>query len=260
MFEAYGPPVYVERLFKGFFPVALHGIRVDKLTDLGLNRYRDHARRDTQATPTYLYYPDSASSITYSKTGLWLETMERMYGWETTRKILSTFFERWKFHHPKPQDFFAIANETSGQDMTPFFVEVHYKAAVFDYAVEMADSREIKPPAGPASAQQTLYESRVLARRLGDGVLPVEVLLRFENGEEIRDIWDGQDLWRLYVFVRPVKLDFAVVDPDRKLALDVNYTNNSRRVTAHDSLPATKWAGKWMVWLQDLLMTMSFLN
>ncbi|MFQ5776912.1 MAG: hypothetical protein ACE5IP_02770, partial [Terriglobia bacterium] len=104
--------------------------------------------------------------------------------------------------------------------------------------------------------EEILYETRVVIRRLQDGILPVEVLLRFENGEEVRELWDAQALWKAYRLVKPAKLAFAAVDPDHKLLLDINYTNNSQRLTPQANLPAVKWASKWMIWLQDYLQTL----
>jgi hypothetical protein len=38
----------------------------------------------------------------------------------------------------------------------------------------------------------------------------------------------------------------------------MNYTNNSRSLAPQSDRAATKWALKWMVWLQDLLLTWAF--
>jgi hypothetical protein len=45
-----------------------------------------------------------------------------------------------------------------------------------------------------------------------------------------------------------------VVDPERRIALDVNPANNSW-VDEKGSAPraARKWAARWMFWLQNLL-------
>ena len=107
----------------------------------GLNGYRLAAESDDPSTPTYRYWPGTHAQITYSKTALWLHTLERYLGWETLQRILSTFFERWKFRHPRPEDFFAVANEVSGQDLTWFFDQVHRSSNVFDYGVEQFDER-----------------------------------------------------------------------------------------------------------------------
>jgi hypothetical protein len=44
------------------------------------------------------------------------------------------------------------------------------------------------------------------------------------------------------------------------LLLDVNVTNNSRMLEPKSGAAAAKWSMKWMVWLQDLLMTWAFLT
>ena len=48
------------------------------------------------------------------------------------------------------------------------------------------------------------------------------------------------------------------VDPNRVLLLDVNVTNNSKTLRAAGPAAATKWSSKWMVWLQDCLMSWAF--
>jgi hypothetical protein len=68
-------------------------------------------------------------------------------------------------------------------------------------------------------------------------------------------VWDGSGRWRLFVHEGPSKLDHAVVDPDRVLLLDLDWTNNSRTVADPGWLAPVKWASKWLVWAQDLLQT-----
>ena len=42
------------------------------------------------------------------------------------------------------------------------------------------------------------------------------------------------------------------------LLLDIDYANNSRTLEPRGDEAATKWALKWMSWLQDLLLTAAF--
>jgi hypothetical protein len=100
-----------------------------------------------------------------------------------------------------------------------------------------------------------LYRTEVVVRRKGAATFPVEVLLAFEDGTERRDPWDGLDRWKLYVEERPSKLLYAAVDPERKLLLDLYYTNNTKLLEPKAALPARKWGSKWMIWLQDFLTT-----
>lgn len=269
MEAAFGENVYVRRYFRTFLPVLFRDIKLDRMiAGNRLDGYRNAIAQDAQSRPTYLYYPPVASTITYSKTALWLSTLERELGWETLQKILSTYFDRWKFKHPKPADFFAVANEVSGRDLTPFFDQVYRSSAIFDYAVQSVDSQPAAPrgyidkdgghiysapPAGDDAPP--LYHSRIVLRRLGDGIWPVDVEVAFENGEKLRERWDGRERYQVYEYDGPSKIRYAIVDRERKLLLDVDYTNNSRLLEPRPEFAARKWASKWMVWFQDLLAT-----
>jgi hypothetical protein len=50
----------------------------------------------------------------------------------------------------------------------------------------------------------------------------------------------------------------AHVDPERILLLDVNYTNNSKTLAPRSRAAAIKWSLKWLVWLQDGLLSWAF--
>jgi hypothetical protein len=253
--QAFEPNYYVRRYFGGFIPWVFRDIRVSRATDGNrLSGYRLAARMDAQATPTWRYWPGSASAITYNKTALWLHTLERMLGWDTLQRVLSTYYSRWAFKHPKPADFFNIVHEVSGQDVTWFFDEVHRSAGVFDYGIDAFRS-ERSPQ---AATGDVLYRTQVVARRYGDGIFPVDVRVVFDNGEELRWRWDGTDTWKAFDVEKPVRAIRAEVDPDRVLLLDINYTNNSSVLRPAGSRAATKWSMAWLIWLQDHLLTYGF--
>ena len=70
----------------------------------------------------------------------------------------------------------------------------------------------------------------------------------------MRESWDGQERWVRFRYSRPAKVVHAVVDPERKIALDVNPANNNWLDEDGTSRRAAfKWAARWMLWLQDLL-------
>ncbi len=54
---------------------------------------------------------------------------------------------------------------------------------------------------------------------------------------------------------RPAQALSAEVDPNRVLLLDVSPTNNSRTLEPQASRAARKWSAKWLVWLQDCLLS-----
>jgi hypothetical protein len=263
---AFQPNFRVERFFGGFVPWQFRDIPLRRETDgNGLNGYRAAAESDPPNIPKFRYWPGTHSQITYSKTALWLNTLERFLGWETLQRILSTYFERWKFRHPRPEDFFAIVNEVSGQDLTWFFDQVYRSSNVFDYAVDALDSRSLstrgfdvpngREPTYQERTDRDLYRTTVVVRRLGEATFPVDVLVGFENGDELREKWNGLDRWKTYTYERRARATTARVDPERVLLLDIDYTNNSRTLSPKADQAATKWSLKWMVWLQDLMLT-----
>jgi hypothetical protein len=274
--EAFGDTYRTERYFvppetklRGFFPLLFRDLPESwKVPASRLDRYRGSARSDVPATASWRFHPKHGGNLTYSKTALWLMTLERTVGWPTLQRTLATLFERYRFHHPRPEDFFSVASEVSGQDLSWFFDQVQGSTAVFDYAIEKATSRKVpsrglfEEGGGLAYRDEEgdLYRSEVVVRRMEDGVFPVDILLVFEDGSETRQRWDGQDTWRLVVEERASRLDYAIVDPDRVLMLDVDYTNNSYQLKDSSLFPAVKWAATWLVWMQDLLSTFAWFS
>jgi hypothetical protein len=244
--QVYDPNFLTIRYFGGFVPWVYRDIALSRETEGNrLAGYRRDAKSDAQSTPSFRYFPSTGGSITYNKTALWLNTLERWLGWPTLQRVMAAHFDRWKFKHPTPDDFFRTATEVAGRDLQPFFDQVYRSSNVFDYGVQdLTAARE-----GPQ------YRSNVVVRRYGEATFPVDVLVTFENGERVTERWDGLDRWKLYSYVRPSAAVSAEVDPKRVLLLDVDYTNNSRTLRPEGPRAATKWSMVWMIWLQDCLLS-----
>jgi hypothetical protein len=84
--------------------------------------------------------------------------------------------------------------------------------------------------------------------RKGDFVFPVEVAVRFDNGETVRERWDGVDRWIRYSYDRKARVVSAEVDPDNKVWLDRDRFNNSR--SRESSRANRKLAAYWMIFNQ----------
>jgi hypothetical protein len=247
--QAFNPNYHSERYFGGFIPWIFRDIPVKRETDNNrLSGYRDVAESDVQSTPSFRYWPGSGGAITYNKTALWLNTLEKHLGWAALQKAMSTFFQRWRFRHPKPEDFFETLNEAAGQDLAWFFNEVHRSSNEFDYGVQALTSER----AGDS------YRTVVAVRRFGEAIFPVDVVTTFRNGEQVKVRWDGRERRHIYVYNRPSPAVTVQVDPRRVLLLDVNYTNNSRALEPRTGEATLKWSLTWLVWLQDAMLTYGF--
>jgi len=269
--------------------IDLFGIKID---DQQFQRasYTSNPSLDPTIRKAWEYYSGNSYGInSYPKPATLLFTLENYLGTEAMRKCMQEYVRRWRFKHPTTKDFIQVFNEISGQNLDWFFNQALYSHAKLDYSVDRVFTREIEKPRGfdftmnPADTaatdedekssddekkdekktsdsasgdssakEQKMYESGVHVRRLGDFTFPVEVLVKFDNGEEIREPWDGKELWKKFRYEKPAKLVSAAVDPDKKVWLDVNLINNSKTVESH-ALGANKLAARWRFWMQFLL-------
>jgi hypothetical protein len=244
--QRYDPNYLVLRYFGGFIPWVFKDIALQREIDgNGLPGYRRSAKSDAQAAPTFRYFPGSGGNITYSKTALWLNTIERWLGWPVLQRIMAAHFDNTQFTHPTPQQFFDIVNEIAGRDLTWYFDQVYRSSNAFDYGVQKLES----------TADDNRYHTTVVVRRYGEAIFPVEVVVTFRNGERVTERWDGAERWKLYTYDRESQALSAQVDPNRVLLLDVDYTNNSKTLEPQGPHAATRWSLTWTTWLEDCLLS-----
>jgi hypothetical protein len=79
------------------------------------------------------------------------------------------YTRRWAFKHPQPADFFRTIEAISGRDLSWFWRGFFFTTAALDQAID-----GVKQEAGGPT--------QVIVANLGDAVMPVELLLTFEDG------------------------------------------------------------------------------
>ena len=193
---------------------------------------------------------------------------------------MRAYYDRFSFNHPTSKDFINTVNDVSGQDLNWFFDQVLYGTDVLDYKVNSISSREIpQKPLGvfgnpleesmieeveddysekryseidSISEEKTLYLNKVIIAREGEVAFPIEIVIQFEDGEEIWENWDGKDRYIVYEYESENKVISAEVDPERKIWLDVNFLNNGKTVKTNNAA-TFKYATRWLFWMQNLL-------
>ena len=119
---------------------------------------------------------------------------------------------------------------------------------------EKKDGKSAKKDKGK---DDTVYQSYVTLHRKEDFILPVEAEVKFDNGEKIREHWDGQSRWTRFSYVKKAKVVSAEIDPDHVIQLDRNDFNNSFVVEANPKpthkisnywLFATQWVSQAFAW------------
>ncbi len=219
-------------------------------------------------------YNGSYGFNSYTKPGMSLVMLERYLGEEWMYRVMRTYHFRYRFKHPTSQDFINTVNEVTGKNMNWFFENTWYSSNVFDYSVDYIANTLIAPPTGiftmngsnidSAGVQQLKgkYRCDVVVKREGEAVAPVDVLVIFENGDQKHEQWDGQYRWKKFTYYTDSKVNEAIVDPDHKLVMDINWNNNSKvlRGPGFKSMAARKYASKVLFWVQNYLDMTSYWN
>ena len=231
--------------------------------------YISVADRDPMAENAWSYYnSNSYGGVTYGKTASVLLTLEGIVGEDTMNKAMRAYFMKFRFTHPTKKDFLDTIQEVSGKDLKSYFDQAVYGSQVLDYSVLSVDSQPVNwyeenkdtnkdKKEKKGGKDDTLYQSYVSVHRKGDFAMPIEIEIKFDNGEKIREHWDGQSRWTRFSYVKKAQVVSAEIDPDHTVQLDRNNFNNSYRV--EPSAKATykisnywtfvsQWVGQALAW------------
>jgi hypothetical protein len=254
--------------------------------------YISMVRSDRVVRDAWTYIGGGYGTLSYSKPALVLKTFENRIGVKVMDRVLKTYFDRWKFRHPRTRDFLAVVDEVAGPGYDRYFDQALNGSLELDYEVGSVTTGEVKEPKGifgrdgmktalperiaenpgkkdtsrtdsarnrpSAPRPPAMFRSVIKIHRNGEMIVPVEILMVFEKGDTVRQVWDGEERWVKYEFTKPARLVFAEVDPSRKLVLDSDFTNNSKTVRSN-GLPALSLTVRFLHWFQLLLHAAAFL-
>jgi hypothetical protein len=236
--------------------------------------YSDDRNIAESARFAWQYPHGGYGEMSYSKPATFLNTLHNMIGKECMEEIWKTFYERYKFKHPCTNDFVAIVNEIVpkhhgnkfGQDMNWYFDQVLSGNKICDYKIlrivnapngepqGLFDKDGQKIFGGLKNDSLKNYENKVILKREGEIIMPVEVLIHFENGQEIRKEWDGNSRTTEFKFLSNSKIVWAKIDPENKIQMDVDVANNSMTLEQEKS-PIWKYTVKFLFWLQNIIQS-----
>lgn len=233
-----------------------------KVADKTLSRfsYLMSEKRQVVSNREYSWnYPHNTySMMSYNKTATILFTLMGITGEETMNEIFREYYKKWAFRHPSGKDFIAVVNEVVtrlhgdkfGNDMNWFFDQTLYGTGLCDYKVEGFYNGRSSEAENDLTAEggDLLYNAVVRLERPGEIVLPVEVLVHFENGNEVMEYWDGKERHKDYTYTNVPKVEWVKVDPDYKIPMDINQINNSM-TSDPDRKPVSRFTNKMISFL-----------
>jgi hypothetical protein len=112
--------------------------------------------------------------VMYQKTGLVFHYLKAYLGDSMFDVCMQAYFERWKFRHPQPEDFRAVLEETSGQNLGWLFDDLIDSRKVADYKI--------------VGVRQSVGKSLVKVKSVGQINGPI-VVQRIGNGAVAESVW-----------------------------------------------------------------------
>jgi hypothetical protein len=208
--------------------------------DIEWSRYSADPEKAIVGQPAWEYRSGGYGAFSYSKPALMMMSLEGVVGEAAIKCFISDWFWQGKFRHPDSEEFALLLNHHFDGRFDAFFQDFLYTTKFLDYGVAGIQN------------QDTVA---VHIRNYGSLVLPVEIQVQFAGGESQLFHWSGAGGDTLLMFDDSLHITEAVVDPGRKLWLDVNFHNNSRSEQAAGTA-VFKYAGRWLFWLQNLLLAL----
>ena len=237
------------------------------MTRIGYVKASDN--RVTDNTPFSWVYPQGTyAMMSYNKAATWLYTLEGIIGTETIDEVYREFYREWGFKHPTAADFVNVTSrvvkeihgEKFGENMDWFFDQTLYGTGICDYKLDGISNSKIRSFKGIVYSDtgmvmlqhdisnDTLYKSTVRIQRLGEVMLPVDILVHFDDGSEILESWDGKARFYDLNYEGAHRAEWAKIDPYMKIYMDVNLVNNSYTIDP-DHVPIRKFTRKLSTYL-----------
>ncbi|HET9706719.1 MAG TPA: M1 family aminopeptidase, partial [Gemmatimonadales bacterium] len=166
------------------------------------------------------------NEMIYNKGELFFDELRYVVGDEAMRRILRTYYARWKLKHVDEDKFRAVCEEVSHQDLKWLFAEWLHATPLIDYALQHVERRR---------GADGRWHVTVSVRRLGDGVMPLEI----GDAHHLYARTIGQAEVERVEFTADSSPGRLMLDP-RLLAHDWNMLNN-REPRAFQGRGATAW-------------------
>jgi len=192
-------------------------------------------------------FKSAYKGLIYAKTATVLKTLEAIVTKPVMDEIIQTYFEAYKFKHPREADFRRIVDQV----LAKYDLELPFDVVFFfDQSLHGTDICDFE--------LVSIEGNKVEIRQNGGFIVPVEMEVEFENGEKEQVVWDGNGQNRIFEFSSESPIRSAHIDPHQKIYLDINFTNNSLTKKLNTK-PIVKYSAKTQNWMQTLIHYLTYL-
>ncbi len=185
--------------------------------------YMRYPNTDIIVKPAWEFRLGGYGTYAYDKSTLFLKTLEGYLGTETMNRVLREYVRRWKFRHPHTPDFLQVVRDVAPKEVDWLLEQALFTTRVLDYQVSRIREKKVS-----ITSDSSVVQSEVVVRRNGEFIFPQKVQVVFSSGDTLQETWDGRERYRIFRYRRPdARVIAATVDPQQKVWLDVNWSNNS---------------------------------
>lgn len=198
--------------------------------------------------PVYAFASGSSyGSRVYAATAIVLDTFRRSCDASKVDMALGIYARKYRFKHPKPDDFFRELEPWVNRECVESLRVSLTTPSSYDVFVHRLETAPLHKPSGlfdtiqgrireSSGIKTDLHLNSVWVGRSGQANWPIEVELRFKNGSRRKEIFhfDSASQWKRLDYDGPSSLIAVVVDPDFKISMDRDRSNNFNSISGYE--------------------------
>lgn len=158
------------------------------------------------------YKPFNYGAIVYSKTGISFTYMRDYLGDEKFDEIMQSYYNKWHFKHPQPEDLRKEFEDGTGKDLSWFFDDVIQTTKQIDYRL-----CSVKPIIKTGTQVKVKNVGQVNGPIRIDGI---------KGGKVVESQWADSGEKKQIIRLEGNNFDYVILDYDKRTP-EVNRNNNS---------------------------------
>ena len=219
-------------------------------------------------TTSFKQNPSNYGINSYMRPSVLLKSLEGYLGKSIFHDGMKHYYQKWKFKHPYPKDFFEAMEEGTKKDLKWFFNQYFYENKTVDYQVSKISSKGFKkskhviiksvPILTSLDQDSIFYRNTFVLENLKNGWFPVDLKVTLFNGTVLRNNdfnWNYKSNYQIFEFYANSNIKRVEIDPERKNWMDLSFTNNGLEIGSENA--AKKYTSRWMFWAQSIIQLLS---
>ena len=115
------------------------------------------------------YHTNAAyGTASYSKGAMFLNQLKYIVGPDDFDRGMKTYFRKWKFRHPKPENFIRVMEKVSQMKLDWYLIHWIGTTNKIDYSI-----KQVSPDGN---------KTKIILERIGDMPMPIDILVKTNGG------------------------------------------------------------------------------